>query len=74
MEVWFISVAVKVVQLDSKSHITSLCYDKIRQKASAVQETPLCNIMQLDLLQFSCAIYGLNFVMPQTMKLVHGTN
>lgn len=43
MEVWFISVAVKVVQLDSKSHITM---DKTGQKTSAVHETPLCNIVQ----------------------------
>lgn len=34
----------------------------------------LCRFFQLDLPQFSCAMYVLNCEMPQTVKLVHWKN
>lgn len=75
MEVWFISVAVKVVQLESKSHIISfVLWTKPDRKPMQFMKrhcVTLCSAFQLDLPPFSCAVYALNFVMPQTVKLVH---
>lgn len=62
MQVWFVSVALKVVQWDSKAHryIISLCcgQKQTESQVSFKHCIALCSAFYLDLPQLSRAIYG----------------